>query len=69
MSLAWQQWEKELLERERTWEQKQAPWRYTPNAPDREYGEVSVWWQVVGSVIMLTCVAMAATAFWAVFLR
>jgi len=64
MSLNWQQWEQELLERERTWEQKKAHWRFIPA---HQQPEVSVWWNILGTAIIVACCAMVATAIWAVF--
>jgi hypothetical protein len=63
--LNWQQWEQELLERERTWEQKKAHWRFIP-AKEPE-PEVSVWWNILGTVIIVACAAMVMTAIWACF--
>lgn len=68
MSLSWQQWEHELLERERIWEQKKLNWRFIPYAKEIK-PEVSVWWNILGTAIIVASIAMVATAFWAVFLR
>jgi hypothetical protein len=66
MSVSWQQWEQELLTREREWEQKKKQWRFIPNACDPE-PEVSVWWNILGTAIIVAGAAMVAVAFWALF--
>jgi hypothetical protein len=66
MSMNWAQWEQELLTREREWEKKKLAWRFIPNAPNPE-PEVSVWWNILGTVIIVAGCAMVAIAFWAVF--
>jgi ABC-type phosphate transport system permease subunit len=52
MSRNWQEWESELLDRERQWE----------TTPHEE--EVSVWWNILGTLIIMASAAMVMAAIW-----
>jgi hypothetical protein len=61
----WQEWESELLERERTWEQKKAAWRFIPNVEEAE--PKSIGWNIVGTALCLLSFLKVMAAIWAVF--
>jgi hypothetical protein len=52
----WAEWEKELLERARDWEQD----------PTLEQPETSVLWDVIGTSIIVASAGMVVWAIWAV---